>query len=390
MKKLFKYLHLRDVGFLEFTFAITPMLGGFSLGSLPMSLVMWLLLLVIAISKGKFKPKNFVPLTIFIVYWILHQFFIMFVDDVNFVGFLQQLIWFGAVYVLFPILNLQKLRGALNWVALISIAGLLYQWGIISAGGEVGPLGIPGLTMSDFRMEGLSVRPSSFYMEPATYVSFMICPLALALIEKKYAWSIAIILSIFLTTSTTGLVLSFIMLVMSLFANKIKTSSVIGVLAVGVGLFYVLTHFSAFDYGVNKLETTDVEKNVRLSQAPYIVSTMYSSEYLFGAPYSTPYNYCISGRATDVIYYGNTVYMSTFWSMILLYGVIGLILYLNIYYRIFRMSKVIWPLLACLLATMFSDPDNIQGSYIYKLIFMLVLAIDDVKERFRPNNSLVK
>ncbi len=379
MKKLFNYLHLRDVGFLEFTFAITPMLGGFSLGSLPMSLVMWLLLLVIAISKGKFKPKNFMPLTIFIAYWILHQFFIMFVDDVNFFGFLQQLIWFGAVYVLFPILNLQKLRGALNWVALISLAGILYQWVIISAGGEVGPLGIPGLTMPDIRMEGLSVRPSSFYMEPAAYVAFMICPLALALIKKQYVWSIIIIISIFLTTSTTGLLVSFVMLAMSLFANKIKTGSIIGILAIGVGLFYVLTHFSAFDYGVNKLETTDVERNVRLAQGPYIVSTMHSDEYLFGASYSTPYNYCRAGRASDVIFYAESVYMSTFWVMILLYGIIGLILYLNIYYRLFKSSIATLPLLASLFATLFSSGYAIGGTYVFTLILLLVIVEGDKK-----------
>lgn len=374
MKKLFKYLHLRDVGFLEFTFAITPMLGGFSLGSLPMSLVMWLLLLVIAISKGKFKPKNFMPLTIFIVYWILHQFFIMFVDDVNFVGFLQQLIWFGAVYMLFPILNLQRLRGALNWVALISIAGLLYQWGIISAGGEVGPLGIPGLTMSDHRMEGLSVRPSSFYMEPAAYVAFMICPLALALIEKKYAWSIAIILSIFLTTSTTGLVLSFIMLVMSPFANKIKMSSIIGVLAVGVGLFYVLNHFSVFEYGVNKFKTTDIERNVRLVQGPYIVSTMQADEFIFGVPYSTPYNYCRAGRASDVTFYGNSVYMTTIYQFILLYGIFGVILYLNIYWNILRKYRASLPFVVSLVIAMFSSSYAIGGGYVFTLIILSVMV----------------
>lgn len=378
MKKIFKYLHLRDVGFLEFTFAITPMLGGFSLGSLPISLVMWPFLIFIVYRKnGGVRPRNFMPLTIFIMYWILHQFFIMFVDSVNFVGFIQQLIWFGAVYVLFPVLNLEKLRGAFNWVALISIAGLLYQWGIISAGGEVGPLGIPGLTMSDLRMEGLSVRPSSFYMEPAAYVAFMICPLALALIKKQYVWSIIIIISIFLTTSTTGLVVSFVMLAMSLFANKIKTGSIIGILAVGVGLFYVLTHFSAFEYGVNKLETTDIERNVRLAQGPYIVSTMHSDEYLFGASYSTPYNYCRAGRASDVIFYGESVYMSTFWVMILLYGIIGLILYLNIYYRLFKSSKATLPLLASLFATFFSSGYAIGGTYVFTLILLLVIARND-------------
>lgn len=381
MKKLFKYLHLRDVGFLEFTFAITPMLGGFSLGSLPMSLVMWLLLIfIVYIKKGKLRPKNFMPLTIFIVYWIIHQFAIMFVDNVNFVGFIQQLIWFGAVYVLFPVLNLEKLRGAFNWVALISIAGLLYQWVIISAGGEVGPLGIPGLTMSDVRMEGVSVRPSSFYMEPAAYVAFMICPLALALIEKQYAWSIVIIISIFLTTSTTGVVASFILILTTLYGgSKQKWYSKLLLLAIGGVFFYGLTRFQVFENTMTKIDNTDLETNVRVSQGPYVASTMVASEYPFGVAYSTAYNYCKSGRAGDVIFYGESVYMSTFWNILLLYGVVGLTLYLLVYWNLLRSSKQTFPLIMVLIAEMFSAGHSIGTTYIFMLIVLLVIASKDLK-----------
>jgi len=391
-KNIVNYLHLKEVGFLEMTFALTPMLSGFGFMGQPLSFWMWAVLIAIIILRRRHNRfKNFIPLTIFIIYWSFHELYIMLVDDVNFAGVVEQILLFTSAYFLFPNLDAKKLKGCMNWVAILAMGGLLYQWTFILRGQGIHPLELPGLPRSEFFLEKISLRPSSFFNEPAAYVAFMICPLALSLIEKKYHWAVAIILSIFLTTSTTGLVLSFILLGASLFVQKkVKMKTSLGILLIGGGLFFALTHFSAFRLGVAKAASIDASTNVRISQAPYIVSTMYFSEYLFGAPYSTPYNYCISGRAPDVIYYGNTVYMSTFWSMILLYGVIGLILYLNIYYRIFRMSKVIWPLLACLLATMFSDPDNIQGGYIYKLIFMLVLAIDDVKERFRPNNSLVK
>lgn len=372
-KRLVEYLHLKDVGFIEFVFAIIPVLSGYSLGSIPMSFLIWLLLIfIVFVKKGKLRAKNFMPLTIFIVYWVLHEFAIMLVDDVNFIGFLQQLIWFGAVFVLFPVLNLHKLKGAINWVALISMVGILYQWGIISAGGVVTPLGIPGLTMPEVRIEGADVRPCSFFMEPASYVAFMICPLALALTEKKHVWSVIIILSIFLTTSTTGLILSFIMLVMSLFGQKMKTGSIIGVIVIGVGLFYALTHLSAFEYGVNKLENTDVETNVRLSQGPYIVSTMHANEYIFGAPYSTPYAYCKSGRATEVHFYGENVFMSTIWQLILLYGLVGLSLYLYIYWKIIKINRMSLPLVVCLVTAMVSSSYALGGGYVFTLIFLLV------------------
>ena len=43
------------------------------------------------------------------------------------------------------------------------------------------------------------------------------------------------------------------------------------------------------------------------------------------------------------------------------------------------MSRQNWPMLFCLLATLFSDPDTIGPSYSYKLIFMLVIAMSDNK-----------
>lgn len=378
-KNILNYLHLKEVGFLEMTFALTPMLSGFGLMGQPLSFWMWVVLIaIIILRRGQRRFSNFEPLTIFIIYWSFHELYIMLVDDVNFFGVVEQILLFSSVYFLFPNLDLKKLRGCMNWVAILAVAGLLYQWTFILRGQGVHPLELPGLPRSEFFLEKISLRPSSFFNEPAAYVAFMICPLAISLIERKYVWAVAIILSIFLTTSTTGLVLSFVLLGASLFIQKkIKIKTSLGLLIIGGGLFFALTHFDVFEAGVEKVENTDASTNVRLSQGPYIVSTMYPSEWLFGAPYGTAYSYCKSGRAPMVEYYGESVYMPTFWMMLLLYGVIGLLLYLNIYYKLFKSSKTTWPLLACLFATMFSSGYAISGTYVFTLILLLVVARND-------------
>lgn len=382
-------MNLKDVGLLELTFALTPMLGGFCIGTIPLSALMWLILILIVLFRyGKFRIRDFKPLTIFIIYWFLHQFLLLFIIDVNFNSILAQLLYFASVYVLYTTLDPRKLRGAMNWVAIISIAGLLYQWMSIVRGIGVHPLEIPGLSMEVDRLETESLRPSSFYMEPAAYVSFMVCPLLFSLLDKKYLWSAVLILSFFLTTSTTGIFLSFVLLVTSLFTRKFKFSSFVVVVVLGCGLFYSLKYIEAFNTGIEKLENTD-SSNVRLSQGPKVVGSMHPEEFVFGVPYSSAYNYCKAGRYSDVEYYGESVYMSTFWNMILLYGIVGLFLYLMIYLKLFRMSRLIWPLLFGLCATMFSDPDIIQNNFIYKLIFMLVIATNDPSNRIMisPNNK---
>jgi len=388
MIHLIRYLNLSNIGGIEFVFALTPILMGFSIGGIPLSFLMWIILIIMVFLKNKhFKLKDFKPLTVFIVYWALHQFLLLFIADVNFNSIIAQLLYFAAVYFLYPSLSPQKLRGAMNWVAIISIAGLLYQWSEIMRGGFVHPLEIPGLEMPEDRLETMSFRPSSFYMEPAAYVSFMVCPLALSLIDKKYIWSIVIILSIFLTTSTTGLLLSFIMLAVSLAANNARISSGIIVVAIGLGLFYILNNSELFGAGIEKIENTEASTNVRLSQGPNVVNSMRPSEFVFGVPYSSAYNYCKAGRFTDVMYYGESVYMATFWNMILLYGFVGLILYLFIYWKLFRMSRLIWPILLGVCVTLFSDPDFIYGSYVYKLIFMLVIATNDSQIKAKSSHK---
>ncbi len=384
MKSILDYLCLRDVGVLELVFALTPMLSGFGLGGLPLSLLMWGVLLFIVALQGRLnRAKVFKPLLYFVLYWFIHTVVIMVVDDVNFNGIIAQIIYFMSVFVLYPNLDIQKMRGSFNWVAIIAIVGLLYQWADLVRGGYVHPLSIPGLTMSEGRLLSESIRPSSFFMEPAAYVEFMILPLFWSLLDKKRIWTFLIILSIFLTTSTTGILLSFIMLGMSMFGQRAKIQSIFVVLLIGVTAFYSLTHFSAFSAGIEKIQNTDTETNVRLTQGIKVVRTMDSADFLFGVLYDNAFNYCKSRQVSDIEYYGKNVFMPTFWEVILLYGFVGLILYLRIYVKIFKMNKELFPFLICVFATWFSGGYGIQNSFAFSTIFLLVTA-----EMFKKENKL--
>lgn len=391
LNKAIDYLYLRDVGFLELMFALTPMLSSFSLGSMPLSLLMWVVLVVIVALKGKLdRTKVFKPLLFFILYWFVHGIAIMLVDDVNLNGFIAQLIYFVSVFLLYPVLDLKKLKGSLNWVAVVSIMGLIYQWIDIQRGGMIHPLGIPGLTMPENRLLTESLRPSSFYMEPAAYVAFMICPLFIALFEKKYIWGVTIILSIFLTTSTTGLVLSFVILGMSvLSARKMKVWTWVVTLLIGGGLYYALINFDAFELGVQKVENTDTSTNVRLTQGVYVVGTMQPSEYIFGVPYSSAYNYCKSGRAMNVEFYGKSVFVPTFWEILLLYGLVGIILYMYIYYYLFKRDRTSRSLIIALCMVLFSSSYAIGVYYIFTLIIILAMYRNNTefaKKHLKINN----
>jgi hypothetical protein len=203
----------------------------------------------------------------------------------------------------------------------------------------------------------------------------MIIPLVFALINKRLVWAIVLVLSIFLTTSTTGIVTSFLVLAAYIFTQKIGKTAVLLFFIAGCGLFYAFTHFSEFEAGRDKIDNTNLESNIRLSQGQYVVSTMKFDEMFFGAKYSSPYNYCIRAhRAMRVVIYGENIFMSTFWWMLLRFGVIGLVLYLNIYWMIYRKSKLTLIYLAYICAIIFSSALCIGPNYIYSLIILLAIA----------------
>lgn len=376
LRRFWGYLHLNDVGIIEMIFSFAIMLSGFALWSFPLSLGVWILLIAIIFVKGKTNKMHFFhPLLLMFIYWVIHTAFLLFVDDVNIFGTIEQLLFFLSIFTIYPNISLTKLKGSLNWVAIISIAGLLYQWGMLSSGVLVHQLEIPGLTLSIETLDKISLRPSSFYQEPAAYTAFMMCPLTLSLMDRKYPWAIVMILSVFLTTSTTGIFVCFIMLFVSLInQRRISKKTVIMVGMIMVISYFSLTRFEVFEYGINKIEDTDAETNVRLSQGPYVVSTMKSGEFIFGAPYSSPFRYCKAGRAPFVRYFGESVFMSTFWQLILLYGVVGLCFYLNIYYKLFKKSRDTWPLLVCLCVVLFSSGYMLGVFYTFTTIVLLALS----------------
>ncbi|MCQ4875166.1 hypothetical protein [Butyricimonas paravirosa] len=377
-RKIIDYLNLRQVGGLELFFALSMVLSAYSFMGIPMQVILWGgLFAMLFFKRRSVSFSAFRPLLVLAIFVLIHDFLYLFIANGNLNAFIMQILYFGCMLMAVNVFNIEKLKGSLNLVAIISMIGLFYQWRIIAAGGDVRPIQIPFLEMSQNRLATFSIRPSSFFMEPAAYVAFMYIPLAFSLIERKFVWTAAIILSEFLTTSTTGLLTSFIMLIVYVFTQKVNFKIRLLTVLMGVGVVFALTYFEVFQTGVNKLENTDVETNMRLVQGPYVVSTMKSEEMIFGVPYHNAYEYCLDGRAPNVVFYKEEVYMSTTWILILKYGFVGLFLYLLFYYRIARGNRQALPLVICLVATMFSSGYGLSGTFVYTGIPLLLLYYYD-------------
>ena len=380
MNKLFDYLHLRDCGGLELLFAMLPMLSGYSYPGLPFSVLIPVLLIILSFKREKpLLTHSHSCIIILLVYIIVHEILLGLFSvglGASFINnTLQSIFCLSAAIIVGPKIVFSKMLGAINWVALVSMGGMVYHFVLFLNGSSFTPIALPFLPDMDpsSRIFILVDRPSSFYMEPQAYVSFMMVPLFLALYERKYIWSGIIILTLFMSSSTTGLLLVFLMSVFFVLTHGVKKKMRIMSLGLIVIMAIVLTQTSIFGQAVDKLTSTDVETNVRLSQGPSIVKSMKSEYFLFGAPFSSAYDYCVNMCASlDIIYYGTGVFVATFWLLILRYGIAGLLLYVNVYIKFWKSTRLLFPYIFCLIVTMFSNRDFFGAFFCFQMIFIVV------------------
>ena len=380
MFKIVNFLHLKDIGWLEMLFALYPILSVYSWGIVPLELVMPLILILIALKRcrGHFlKSRIYKPILIFLSFYIAHEIVWLFV--MNTVQFyfinatISGIICLGSINLIFPAINKKKLIVSINYVAILSILGLLYHVLLTRMGGSVEPLKLPLIGFDFTRLDELGDRPSSFYIEPQAFVSFMLVPLFLALKENKLLWAGIIIISLFLSTSSTGIAISFILLLFYIFTQKVKLWLKILIIIGGIGLAFLLLSSSFFEVGMNKISNTNIELAERLVNGLFVVQEMNPSDYVLGIRYANPYDYYLAGNVSNflVMVSDNGMFVSSFWLVIIRFGIIGLIIYLNIFFKIINNYRDILTYILCIFVQLFSNADMIGSGFLFQFIFIL-------------------
>lgn len=402
MKKLLNYIGIGQIGLLEFILAMYPILGGYKYGHLPFSLLVLVILDVIVFIKTQGRPKMRQPnnaIKYLIAYVLIHETVLFFtlpsVPSYFFNSYIGQIIIFASILIIGPNLSFNKFISSINVVAIISMLGLLYQLPITLSGGVTTPLSLPFMPALDAEARAYEelTRPSSFFWEPQSYCSYMFVPLFFALKEKKMIWAAILTISMFLTGSTTGIVVSvFMFAYTALFTGGQKVSSRIIILVVGVGLVYVLLNSSFFDAGVSKMESTSYERNSRLYNGITLVLRMPVSDLIFGGNAATVADYYFSGAAGSgfLLEKNDTVYVSTFWSILVKFGIIGLLLYLWTYIKPILQAKELAIYVMALVIMLFTNPDDMSGIYAYEMLVINCFLINKRNENINNYNTLRK
>jgi len=273
-------------------------------------------------------------------------------------------------------IDFEKLKGSLNLVAVISIIGIVYHFIVIQSGGVVTPIALPFMPAmeSTSRLFEEGFRPTSFYWEPAAYVTFMMAPLFVSLLEKKFLWSTIIVASMFLSTSTTGITMSVLLLCVYAVSQNIGIRNKLIAILIGLGFVYLLINSTIFSAGMEKLFDTDIETTSRTYNGIAMVFNMPFSDLILGMPAANPYDYYMAGgfSAPDIVVRDGSIFVSTFWYMLSKYGFMGISLFMLYYLQFVKQEKESIPFVVVIFASMFFQgiPTGSYG-FAYQSIVLL-------------------
>lgn len=376
-----KSLRLNNVGWLEILFAAYPIFTVYRYPYVPFSLLMLLVMDIIALHHKKKRMLNDASdkvLKLLFGYVLIHEFLLMFVIGIPGVmisKYIEYIIIFASFFIIYPRIDIDKLEGSINWIAIVSMVGLVYHFIAIKAGGPVYPLRIPFLPEMDkaSKIYVAIERPTSFYYEPQHYCSFMMIPLFLSLVRKEsIVWSFLIVLSMFLSTSSYGIIVSILMFAIYAFLQKMSVFKRVLIVVTGGVLVALLLFSSLFGAGVDKIENTDVERTSRLYNGPTLLMNLKTQDMILGVPDISVSDYYFHGGvgAAPLIEKDDNVYLPSIYLILAKFGIVCLILYLLTYFLPIARCRDILYLSLPLFTGLFINPDSLGSQYAFYMIFI--------------------
>ena len=272
-----------------------------------------------------------------------------------------------------------KLKGTIQWVALLCLGGLLYHFTIMTRGGvdSIHPLTLPffpSLEDTSRAFEEIR-RPTSFFWEPSSYATFMVIPVFLCLSERNILMGCIYALSLFLSSSTNGIIFIAVLFSGFFFVSNYKVYQKVLVALSLVALGYMLFNSDLFIQGVDKRESTELSDNQRIMNGPNLVAVTPSEYLLLGADAANINDFLhlhpdIDKSKLRFLKTGS-LFVSDFWRVLVKYGIIGLLLVLWMYFKAYKMNMPIRPYILVLLVALFSQSVVFGNSWGFEWIFIL-------------------
>lgn len=373
-----EFFGIEQLGGAELLMATYPLMAPYEYGFIKLSVIIPVLLSTfLMVSPKKKYGCELSSFKYFLIYYVIH--FLLWVILLPSIPsyftntFITSSIVLTSVIIIIPYIDYKKLDSSINTIAIISFVGLLYHVVELRLGHSITPIRFPFLPDPDItsRVYEEALRPVSFFMEPQTYVSYMIFPLYLALKRHNIVWALLLALSILLSGSTTGIAMIAIIWVAYLTTQKSSVYLKALLVCVFIGLVYFLFNSEYMTVGLDKLNNTNLEEDSRIVNGFIVLANMAPQDLVLGILDANISDYCNhTGVINKVFTSRSDVYVPALWISLIQYGVIGCLLYLNMYWKTLRANKNIIPIWLCVFVCLFTNPSFLGAEFAFIIIFL--------------------
>ncbi len=390
--RLMKTTNKKEIHLIELILPFFHLFSQYSVWILSLGSIILMLVAGLSLAMNSWKLRfsaSYKPYLIFLGYVVTRDIFRAFLGPDLFQTQINRMIEYIFIYFLVFIICSQSLDED-KLYKVWKIAGVIYVLGLLIQviqiyflGQRIAPISIiPGY---ELRPEGniAQLRPSSFFAEPASFVIAMLPLEFLSIKRKDYKWAVFTTISILLSASTVGIILSVILWASSLLSKdtSIKRKLIILLLAVSiVGLFI---NMDVFDTSLSKfLQVASGESTFvsRVQNGFDVIRRQSILSFIFGTNYNDVQTFVSDNLSTFssspllLTYWRNhRIFLNTFSRLIFQYGLIGLLLYILPLITYLKNKRyVAKPLVIMMLVAIFGQT-MLLNTYYFTMVMILIL-----------------
>lgn len=268
-------------------------------------------------------------------------------------------------------------------VMLFAIAGsiivIFQKTQYIATGSYSNIFFIPGLkTYRELDTFSLS-RPSAFMQEPAHLSIYLLPALYLFINEKKYLKGLLVFLGILSSGSSTGFLLSGVLLVVHVVVNEKKNSKkILNIISLSLLLLAVYSYAPyLFESNMDRLSNTEGDSSfeLRLLGPLMYLGNFNTTQWLFGIGYNQLEGFSIANNSFLYDAYGQELiknYANAFLFMLLSFGIVGEVILILYTYKIYKEYQPNIGLFIILIAILLSDQVLFNENLLYLIGFIIV------------------
>ncbi len=339
------------IGLLEIIIPLFYLLDQYVIAGLHLGIL--LVILVLGYDIVKYKSIYFYkPLLVLFLFMLIHDLLRMVIAGFNAGLWIERVAYLLLLACIPQRVNKENLYKVWKIVGLVVMAGIFYQSiQVYILGQPVATLHLLPFLQSNSENFLLKYdRPHSFFLEPAAFCTWVLPFLYMCMERKKHVWMVTISISVLLSTSSTGILLTGVVWMyyayVSVFKEKKSINALIiaGVLVIGIAAFSSMGIFSIALNKLTSISLSNTSNAVRLILGFQLYAAAPISYKIFGIPYLNVESYMRSGEVPlsqyglrpDIPYLG---YVNSISNCMLVYGIVGLVLYLILFRRIWKETE---------------------------------------------------